>query len=132
MSDDDLSVETESAARVKAMTGLPLARLTLATGDRGWSARLWEKTGARTWERRDCEVVKVVGPHLRATFHPQLCPSPAFREELTRTVSAWGEEPQTTLSRLQVGVIGLGSVGSIVAERSPGWGSSMYGWSTST
>jgi molybdopterin/thiamine biosynthesis adenylyltransferase len=68
------------------------------------------------WGRRDCEVVKVVGPRLQATFNPHLRPAPAFREELTRTVSAWGAETQAMLARLRVGVIGLGSVGSIVAE----------------
>jgi molybdopterin/thiamine biosynthesis adenylyltransferase len=98
------------------MTGRPLLGLTLATADGGWSARLWEKSEARIWQRRDCEVVKVVGPRLRATFHPELRPAPAFREELTRTVSAWGGDAQATLARLRVAVIGLGSVGSIVAE----------------
>ncbi len=116
MSADDISAESGSAARVKTMTGMPLVGLTLATRDSSWSARFWEKAGPREWERRDCEVVKVVGPRVRATFHPQLLPAPAFREELIRTVSAWGGETQATLARLRVGVIGLGSVGSIVAE----------------
>jgi len=116
MSADDISAESGSAARVKTMTAMPLIGLTLATRDGGWSARFWEKAGPREWERHDCEVVKVVGPRLRATFHPQLRPAPAFREELARTVSAWGEETQATLARLRIGVIGLGSVGSIVAE----------------
>jgi molybdopterin-synthase adenylyltransferase len=111
-----LGAEQGSAARVKTMTGMPLVGLTLATLNGGWSARFWEKTAPRVWERRDCDTVKVVGPRLRATFHPELLPPPAFREELTRTVSAWGEETQALLARLRVGVVGLGSVGSIVAE----------------
>jgi hypothetical protein len=116
MSPDDITAEQGSAARVKTMTGLPLVGLTLATRDGGWSARFWEKSGPREWTRNDCEVVKVVGPRLGATFHPQLHPAPGFREELTRTLSAWGDQTQATLARLRVGVIGLGSVGSIVAE----------------
>ncbi len=116
MSPDDVNAEQGSAARVKAMTGIPLVGLTLATRDGGWSARFWAKTGPREWERCDCEVVKVVGPCLRPTYHPELRPAPVFREELTRTLSAWGDDTQAALARLRVGVIGLGSVGSIVAE----------------
>jgi molybdopterin-synthase adenylyltransferase len=116
MSRDDLDAERGSAARIAAMTGLPLVGLTLATSDGAWSARFWEKSAPRTWERRDCEIVKVVGLQLRPTYHPALRPAPAFREELTRTVSAWGSDTQGKLARLRVGVVGLGSVGSIVAE----------------
>lgn len=116
MSPDDINAEQGSAARVKTMTGMPLVGLTLATADGSWSARFWEKTGPHLWERRHCELVKVVGPRLRATFHPRLRPAPAFREELTRTVSAWGDQTQAALARLRIGVIGLGSVGSIIAE----------------
>ena len=116
MSVDDLRAEEGNAARVAAMTRMPLVGLTLATRDGAWSARFWEKVGTRAWERRDCEAVKVVGPRLLATFNPQLRPALEFREELTRTVSAWGEETQAMLARLRVGVIGVGSVGSIVAE----------------
>ncbi len=116
MSNDDTDAERSNAARVMAMTGLSLVGMTLAGADGGWSGRAWEKVASRTWERRDCEVVKVVGLRLRATFHPLLRPRPAFREELTRTVSAWGADAQADLARIRVGVIGLGSVGSIVAE----------------
>jgi hypothetical protein len=116
MSTDDVDAERGNAARVKTMTELPLLGLTLATYDGAWSGRVWEKTGARTWERRDCEVVKIVGLRLRPAYHPELRPRPAFREKLTRTVSAWGADTQADLARLRVGVIGLGSVGSIVAE----------------
>ena len=116
MSPDDITAEQGSAARVKTMTGLPLVGLTLATRDGSWSARFWEKTAPREWPRCDCEVVKVVGPRLRSTFNPHIRPAPAFREELTRTVSAWGDDTQAALARHRVGVIGLGSVGSIIAE----------------
>jgi molybdopterin-synthase adenylyltransferase len=116
MSADDVHAEQTNAPRVRALTGLPLLGLTLAGRDGGWSARLWEKVAPREYERRDCENVRVVGSELRLTFHPQLRPPPAFREELTRTISAWGEDAQANLARLRVGVVGLGSVGSIVAE----------------
>lgn len=115
MSPDDVLAEEGNAGRAKALTGLPLLGMTLG-GDGSWSARFWEKQAPRTYERRDCANVRVIGSQLRCTFHPRLRPPPAFREELTRTVSAWGEETQANLARLRVGVVGLGSVGSIVAE----------------
>jgi molybdopterin/thiamine biosynthesis adenylyltransferase len=46
----------------------------------------------------------------------KLVPPPRFKEELQRTVSAWGEKVQSRLARLRIGIVGLGSVGSIIAE----------------
>jgi hypothetical protein len=46
----------------------------------------------------------------------RLLPEPLFREELTRTVSAWGADDQKKLARVRFGIIGVGSVGSVVAE----------------
>jgi hypothetical protein len=116
MSRDDRDTELRQAAAVKAATGLPLVGMTLGT-DGAWSGRLWVKTAPRTYERRWCESVRVVGEDgLETTFHDELLPSPAFREELKRTISAWGEAAQQKLARLKFGIVGLGSVGSVVAE----------------
>jgi molybdopterin/thiamine biosynthesis adenylyltransferase len=116
MSSDDVNAESGKAAQTLAATGLPLVGLTLATGDGGWSARFWEKTAPRQYERRDCETVRVVGEQLRVTYDARQRPRPAFRPELARTVSAWGEEAQAHLARVRVGVVGAGSVGALVAE----------------
>ncbi len=116
MSNDDVNAERGNAARVKAITGKPLLGMTIGTGDGGWSARFWEKTAPRTFERRDCESVRVVGSKLQLNFNPVLRPEPPLREELRRTISAWGQEAQADFARLRIGVVGLGSVGSIVAE----------------
>jgi hypothetical protein len=115
MSDDDVRAEQTHAAAAKGATGLPLVGLTLGT-DGAWSARFWEKTGPRVYERRWCTHVRVVGEQLSVTYADHLMPPPRPKEELQRTVSSWGQPVQINLARLRIGIIGAGSVGSIVAE----------------
>ena len=116
MSPDDIDAELSHAAGVKAATGLPFVGFTLAT-DNAWSARFWEKTGPKTYERFWCQTVRVIGTNgLEVTFMDNLLPPPGFREELKRTISAWGIRSQQKLARLRMGIIGVGSVGSIIAE----------------
>lgn len=113
---DDRATELRQAPSVLAATGLPLVGMTVGT-DRAWSGRIWVKTAPKTYERRWCESVRVVGANgLEATFHDKLLPPSAFRQELKRTISAWGEAAQRKLARLKFGIVGLGSVGAVVAE----------------
>jgi molybdopterin-synthase adenylyltransferase len=115
MSPDDIRAEKKIAASIKAATGLPLVGLTLGI-DHAWSARFWIKTKPKTYKRYWCKNVRVVGKKLTITYMEKLCPRPQFRKELTRTISAWGEGIQADLARLKIGIVGVGSVGSIVAE----------------
>lgn len=116
MSLADVQAENRIAASVKGATGLPLVGMTLGT-DGAWSGRFWEKTGPGKYERQWCRTVRVVGENgLQITFADHLCPPPKFRERLRRTISAWGEKNQAKLARTTFAVVGLGSVGSIVAE----------------
>ena len=115
MSRDDVAAETKLAGPVGAITGLPLVGLT-AGSDGTWSARAWPRTGPGRYERSWCRSVRVVGMGLRADFADHLAPAPGFREMFRRTVTVWGEAEHANLARLRVGVVGLGSVGSIVAE----------------
>jgi molybdopterin-synthase adenylyltransferase len=116
MSRDDRATELRQAPSVKATTGLPLVGMTLGT-DRAWSGRVWVKTAPRTYQRRWCESVRVIGSNgLETTFHEKLLPAPALREELKRTISAWGKAAQQKFARLRYGIVGVGSVGSVVAE----------------
>lgn len=115
MSQDDVSAEKGHAAAALAATSLPLVGLTIGT-DEAWSARFWEKIGPKRYQRRWCDSVRVVGERLSVTFADHLSPPPGFRKELLRTESAWGQKVQQDLSRLHVGIVGLGSVGSIIAE----------------
>jgi molybdopterin-synthase adenylyltransferase len=115
LSTDDRRAESGLAGAVRAATGLPLVGLTLGT-DGTWSARSWHRASARQYVPDWCETVRVVGDQLSISFAPHLRPVPEFRTELQRTVSAWGPRVQANLMRLRVGVVGCGSVGSIVAE----------------
>ena len=115
MSSDDIRAEEGHAAATKGATGLPLVGLTLGN-DGAWSARFWEKTRPKKYERRWCENVRVVGDPFTVTYADQLRPPPRFKEELRRTISSWGKEAQAKLARLRIGMVGAGSVGTIVAE----------------
>lgn len=115
MSPDDIAAEKMLAPRIKATTGLPLLGMTVGS-DETWSGRFWIKTAPKTYTRHWCESVRVVGKGFIIHYNDKLVPAPENSGEFVRTVSAWGEQKQATLSRLHVGIVGLGSVGSIVAE----------------
>lgn len=115
MSDDDIEAERRCAGPAGALTSLPFVGLTIA-GDEHWSARAWVHRGGRVYQPQPCSSVRVVGKRLTPWFYDRQIPRPAFREQLRRTISVWGEENHAQLARLRVGVVGLGSVGSMVAE----------------
>jgi hypothetical protein len=115
MSQDDIEAEKMLAPRLKATTGFPLLGMTTGN-DETWSARFWIKKAPRTYERNWCGTVRIVGKGFKIHFHEQQMPAPTFGREFSRTVSAWGSSKQAILSRLKIGIIGLGSVGSIIAE----------------
>ncbi len=116
LSRDDFAAESGMAGAVAAGTGRPLVGLTLAAADGAWSARFWERTAPRQYEPFYCESVREVGDALRVTFHDRTRPVPLARDCLLRTLAAWGPDVQAMLARLRIGVVGLGSVGSIVVE----------------
>ena len=115
MSRDDVEAEEMLAPSIKAVTGLPLVGMTIGN-DGTWSARFWVKSAPKTYVRHWCESVRVVGKALQISFNEKLLPSPKNLEEFQRTISAWGEKKQADISRLRVGVVGVGSVGFAVAH----------------
>lgn len=117
MSEDDVSAESRIAPAIFGTTGLPLVGLTLGT-DGSWSGRHWVKVPLRQriFSREWCDTVRVLGKQLTITFNDALI-FPSFdSSKQLRTISAWGNATQENISRLRIGVVGLGSVGSIVAE----------------
>ena len=114
MSGPDRVAEGERIAPPARATGFPLVGLTLGT-DGAWSARFWTWNGQRfqcSW----CHKVRVVGRRLHITYNDALMPPPARRAALRRTIDTWGEACQQDIARLRVGLVGLGSVGCMIAE----------------
>ena len=89
--------------------------MTLGT-DGTWSARSWLREGRGKYRAHFIPEVRSVGTMLKVSFNPHLKPAPSPREELTRAISVWGPPSQADLSRLHVGVVGVGSVGMMIVE----------------
>jgi len=115
LSDDDAQTEARIAPSIQAATGLPLVGVTLAGRTNTWSARIWRRTGPRRYAPTFCESVRSVGRRLSVSLSEDRI-GLEVGEELDRTVSAWGHHVQTELAHLTVGVVGVGSVGSVVVE----------------
>lgn len=116
LSSDDYDAEVGHAAQSLVATALPLLGLTLATASLKYSARIWTRTAPRTYAPVEAESVRLVGDRLSVSFNPQSHPMPSVTERQRRTVDSWGIDTQADLARLHIGVVGLGSVGAIVAE----------------
>lgn len=117
MSEDDIIAETRMSPSVMGLTGFPLVGLTLGT-DGAWSGRFWikDEKEKRKYNRNWCDAVRVIGKKLSITYNDYLLPPIFDSAKQLRTISAWGGKTQEDLSRLKIGIVGLGSVGSIVAE----------------
>lgn len=117
MSLPDVIAEKRIASTAFAMTNLPLLGLTVGN-DQSWSARFWIKDleKKRTYNREWCESVRVIGKKLTITFNDHLKKTKINQQSHIRTIAAWGIKTQNDISRLKIGIVGLGSVGSNVAE----------------
>lgn len=115
MSQADVVAERDVIAPPTSATKLPLVGLTLGT-DGHWSARFWLRTNT-VMQRSWCTKVRVIGETKYHLYHyNKIAPPPERREALRRTFDTWGPEAQNNISRLHIGIVGLGSVGAIVAE----------------
>lgn len=115
MSHTDVVAERDVLAYPAGATGFPLLGLTIGA-DGYWSARFWEKRGHEI-SQHQCRNVRVVGQdNYRAFFDDRIEPPAERKEVLRRTIDTWGSGTQKDISRLRIGIVGLGSVGCIVAE----------------
>lgn len=116
MSRDDIIAERDIlSGPVSGMTELPLLGMTRGT-DGAWSARFWLRSGVKKYERRWADSVRVVGKRLRVTYLPDILDSSQHGENQIATRSVWGKYNQSLIANTHVGIVGLGSVGSLVAE----------------
>ena len=114
MSDADVVAERDRIAPPSRAAGLPLLGLTVGT-DGVWSARFWSWNG-REFARSFCDKVRVVGRSIHLSVNPHHSPLFVRSTRLRRTLDTWGPERQAALASLRIGIVGLGSVGSIIAE----------------
>ena len=111
----DQRTEQEVVAPRSRATGLPFVGLTSGS-DGTWSARFWlpsRQSHTLKW----CNKVRSVNrASYQIDFNDHAVPPAPRRPELRRTYDTWGTSAQDKLSRLNVGIVGVGSVGSVVVE----------------
>ena len=112
MSVPDVVAERDRISPAARATGFPLVGLTLGT-DRSWSARFWTWDGD-TFRRHWCEKVRIAGRRFQVTFKDRRIGE--RRQLLRRTVDTWGGKCQRDISGLHFGIVGVGSVGCVIAE----------------
>lgn len=117
MSDDDIIAEKERLSEtVEVLTGFPLVGMTVGS-DGTWSGRRWNYNEVeKEYEIQWAESVRCVGTHLKIDFNNSLISSPKYNKRFKRTRAVWGQDNHEKLAKLKIGIVGLGSVGSIVAE----------------
>ena len=114
MSEPDVHAERDRIADTAQATGKPLVGMTVGA-DGHWSARFWEhaKRSRRTCQW--CRKVRVLHKTRLAVWR-RPDDNQRGRRRQRRTVDSWGERKQRDLEALRIGVVGVGSVGSVVAE----------------
>ncbi len=115
MSSDDIAAETRMASSSFTLTDLPLIGMTVGN-DGTWSGRIWEHNGNGMFERLWADLVKSVGNSVKVSFNRKTMPEPKYQDMFKRTRTVYGKEKHEDMCRMRVGIVGLGSVGSIVAE----------------
>jgi len=113
--DDDTTESQHLAPVATAATGLPLLGITLGS-DGFLSARLWIMDKG-TIKRREVDTVRVIGERFMVFPYPNKAPKMGGnRDRRIATTTVWGEAKQALLESYRVGIVGLGSVGSMIAE----------------
>lgn len=113
LSGPDHNTESEYERVARAITGMPLVGMTLATAEQAWSARVWYDRTTPTF----AESVRVVGERLNVNWNDKARRRPVATVFQRRTIAAWGERRQASIARLKILVIGVGSVGLDVVAR---------------
>jgi hypothetical protein len=117
MSEDDIIAEKfKLSATVEVLTGFPLVGMTIGS-DGTWSGRIWHYNKRKeVYEIQWAESVRTVGKQLKISFNDHTIPKPKFSPLFKRTRAVWGQVNHEKMAKMRVGIIGLGSVGSMVCE----------------
>lgn len=113
LSEEDVVAERDRAAPPARSTGHPFVGVTMGS-DGSLSARVWPKgSDEPDW----CRKVRVAGGDtMEVTYNPNVFSRYERRDKLRRTIDSWGLDMQEKMARLKIGVVGTGSVGSVIAE----------------
>lgn len=113
MSIPDIAAERDWIADTSRATRHPLVGMTVGV-DTHWSARFWTEDG-RNKARHWCKKVRLMDRTRLQVWRRPTTEAPSRRYQ-RRTIESWGEQKQRDLEALRIGIVGLGSVGSVVAE----------------
>lgn len=114
MSDDDVAAEQYISRGAFTCTSLPLVGMTVGM-DGIWSARVWDHIGDGEFSRNWCQQVRIVGKQIKFSFADHLISKPQLDPIFQNSVNVFGKDFHVA-QQLHVGIVGLGSVGSRVAE----------------
>jgi hypothetical protein len=115
LSRDDARTESQHLAPVAcAARGLPLVGMTVAA-DGILSGRFWDMENGKI-KKHEVDRIKVVGKRFIQFHRPGTTPVVDKANNRIATLSVWGESKQAQLESFRIGIVGLGSVGSMVAE----------------
>ena len=115
LSQPDVLAERDVVAYQAQVTGKSFLGMTIGT-DGYWSARFWSWRSKRM-KLQWCTKVRV--PRQRryqVDWHPSSMRSYKASPMLRRTIDTWGVGVQARIQQLRIGIVGVGSVGAVVAE----------------
>jgi molybdopterin-synthase adenylyltransferase len=114
VSKDDVAAEQYISRGALTCTELPLIGMTIGI-DGVWSARVWNSSTNGQLQHTWYKTVKVVGRKLSFSFHPNVDVAKKLEPVFQNSVTVFGKH-FGQLQYLRIGIVGLGSVGSHVAE----------------
>ena len=115
LSQADIFAERDVVAYQAQATKKPFLGMTIGK-DGYWSARFWTRN-AGGMELDWCRKVRSLRKeHYQVNWNPSATMPYAPTALLKRSIETWGVGVQEGIHRLRIGIVGVGSVGSIVAE----------------
>ena len=111
----DIFAERDVVAYQAQSTKKPFLGMTIGK-DGCWSARFWCRNSDRM-ELEWCNKVRIPRQErYQIDWHPSADRPYDSTPMLQRTIETWGIGVQKRIQRLRIGIVGVGSVGAIVAE----------------